>query len=364
MQQMVGETSSNMTKISTELFSSGEQSTYIDLKAAVSNVHALLLFMVDETDHKTSHILLDLTSLYNMLASQLFEEWFQYYSTRDVTWLCHSIVVDIHNVLHHMVIISMMLSLVQGIISQTNITASKVLTDLEQAIAVIIHKWTTSINQNNLSSYNSVPSTWAKLCKMSNTQDSNKKPKSGKGSKNSSIGSNNDGPTNGNNNNSNNNCNNNRNTGTNNSWGNFSNTPHPSNPAYGLVDVMNQSAIHTCPTIGDNKPVCHKFITKGRISEQGQNCRFAHITSQSNAADLATLHQWAASTKGISWLAPVPNQHRQGQPNGRRAITGGANTAEPPIPAILTIPIPTMAMRPSPTPVVSSFAVYLALAVP
>jgi hypothetical protein len=177
---MVGETSSNMMKISMELFLSGEQSTYIDLKAAVSNVHALLLFMVDETDRKTSCILLDLTSLYDMLASHSFEEWFQYYLTRDVTWLCHSILVDIHNVLHHMVIVSMMLSLTQDIISQTDITASKVLTDLEQAIAVMIHKWTTSINQNNLSSYNSEPSTWAKLCKMSNTQDLTKKPKSTK----------------------------------------------------------------------------------------------------------------------------------------------------------------------------------------
>jgi hypothetical protein len=126
-----------------------------------------------------------------------------------------------------MVIISMMPSLIQDIISQTNITASKVLTDLEQVIAVMIHKWTTSINQNNLSWYNSEPSTWAKLCKMSDNEDSNKKFKSGKGGKNSSIGPNNDSPTNGNNNNSNsnrnNNHNNNHNNGTNNSWGKFSN---------------------------------------------------------------------------------------------------------------------------------------------
>jgi hypothetical protein len=145
-EQMVGETSSNTTKISTELFSSRELSTYIDLKAAVSNVHTLFSFMVDETDHKTSRILLDLTSLYDMLASHSFEEWFQYYSTGDVTWLCHSILVNIHNVLRHMVIISMTPSLVRDVISQTDITASKVLTDLEQAIAVTIHKWTTSIN--------------------------------------------------------------------------------------------------------------------------------------------------------------------------------------------------------------------------
>jgi hypothetical protein len=112
-----------------------------------------------------------------------------------------------------MVIISMMPSLIRDVISQTDITASTVLTDLEQAIAVTIHKSTTSINQKNLSSYNSKPSTWAKLCKTSDTQDLNKKPKSSKGSKNSSISSNSDGPTNGNNNNSNTN----RNNGTNNS---------------------------------------------------------------------------------------------------------------------------------------------------
>ena len=325
-EQMVGETSSNTTKISTELFSSGEQSTYLDLKAAVSNVHALLSFMVDETERKTSRILLDLTSLYDLLSSHAFEEWFQHYSTGEVTWLCHSILVDVHNVLRHMVIVSMSPSLVRDVINQTDIAASKVLTDLEQAIAVTIHKWTTSINQNNLSSYNSEPSAWAKLRKTSENQDSSKKSKSGKGGKNSSTGSNNDGSTNGNNNNSNNNRNNTRNNGTNNSWGNFSNAPRPSNPSFGLLDVTNQSATRACPAAGDNKPVCHKFITKGKSCEHGQNCRFAHVTGRSNAADLATLHQWAESTEGISWLGSVPSQRRQGQSNGGRANTGGANT--------------------------------------
>ena len=149
-EQMVGETSSNTTKISTELFSSGEQSTYLDLKAAVSNVHALLSFMVDETERKTSRILLDITSLYDMLASHNFEEWFQYYATGEVTWLCHSILVDVHNVLRHMVIVSMTPSLIRDVISQTDIKASKALADVEQAIAVTIQKWNTSINQNNL----------------------------------------------------------------------------------------------------------------------------------------------------------------------------------------------------------------------
>ena len=325
-EQMVGETSSNTTKISTELFSSGEQSTYLDLKAAVSNVHALLSFMVDESERKSSRILLDITSLYDMLASHNFEEWFQYYATGEVTWLCHSILVDVHNVLRHMVSVSMAPANLRDVINQTDIKASKALVDVEQAIAVTIQKWNTAINQNNLSSYNSEPSTWAKLRKASENQESNKKSKSGKGGKNSSTGPNNDGSTNGSNNNSNNTRNNNRNNGTNNSWGNFSGAPRPSNPSFGLLDVTNQSAVHTCPTVGDNKQVCHKFITKGRSCEQGQNCRFAHITSRSNAADLATLHQWAESTNGITWLGAAPNQRRQGQPNGGRANTGGANT--------------------------------------
>ena len=234
-EQMVGETSSNTTKISTELFSSGEQSTYLDLKAAVSNVHALLSFMVDEAGRKTSRILLDLESLYDTLASQAFEEWFQYYSTGEVTWLCHSILVDIHNVLRHMVVVSMTPSLVRDVINQTDITASKTLTDLEQSIAVTIHKWTTSINQNNLSSYNSEPSTWAKLRNTSDSQDSNKKTKgrkSGRNNNNNDSSTNANGSSNGNgsigNNGNNNNSNHNR---GNNRWGNFSNEPRPSNPA-------------------------------------------------------------------------------------------------------------------------------------
>ena len=326
-EQMVGETSSNTTKISTELFSSGEQRTYADLKAAVSNVHALLSFMVDESERKTSRVLSDIESLYDMLASHSFEDWFNYFATGDVTWLCHSILIDVHNVLRHMVLVSMSPQLVRDVISQTDIPAKKALADVEQAIAVTIHKWTTSTNQNNLSSYNSEPSTWAKLRKASETLDANKKKKGG--GRNGSAGSNNDGTTNGttnnSNNNNNNNRNNNRNGGTNNSWGNFSGAPRPSNPDLGLIVVTNQSALRSCPTVGDNKRVCHNFISKGKSCEHGRNCNFAHVSNRSNVADLTNLYQWAESTDGISWSAPVPNQRRQGQPNGGSANTGGAN---------------------------------------
>jgi hypothetical protein len=47
-EQLVGEHSSNLMKIDTKLFSSGQQSMYDDCLAAIANLHACLTFMLKE----------------------------------------------------------------------------------------------------------------------------------------------------------------------------------------------------------------------------------------------------------------------------------------------------------------------------
>ena len=104
--QMVGETSSNTTKLSTDLFSTGKQSTYDDLKTTVANLHAGLTFMLDKKEWKSSCIINDIESLFNMITCPAFKHGFSWYATGNITWLCHSILINIHNVFHQMVLIT------------------------------------------------------------------------------------------------------------------------------------------------------------------------------------------------------------------------------------------------------------------
>jgi hypothetical protein len=52
--QMVDETKSNSTKISTNLFSSGEQCTHQNLLSPISNLHGALMFMIDLSEVSSS----------------------------------------------------------------------------------------------------------------------------------------------------------------------------------------------------------------------------------------------------------------------------------------------------------------------
>jgi hypothetical protein len=172
---------------------------------------------------------------------------------------------------------------------------------------------------------------------MSDNQDLNKKPKCGKGSKNSSIGPNNDSPTNGNNNH-NNNCNN----STNNSWGNFSNTPHLRQQAsVPQVHHQGQKLANRDRTVAFPISPADPMQLTLRLSTSG-----LHPPKVFHG-----LHQYQTN---IVKASPMVEEPRLGEPT----------QAEPPILAIPTIPIPMTAMQTSGTPVVSSLAVYLALAVP
>jgi hypothetical protein len=66
-EQMVGETTSNSTKISTNLFSSGEQRTHQNLLSAVANLHGALTFMIDPSEVSSRSIIKDLEEIFAIL---------------------------------------------------------------------------------------------------------------------------------------------------------------------------------------------------------------------------------------------------------------------------------------------------------
>jgi hypothetical protein len=104
-EQLVGEHSSNLTKIDTNLFSSGQQKTYDDCLAAIANLHACLTFMLKEGT--SSYVIKRLEFLFTTLADYKFESWFNYHVSNDVTWLCHSVLIDLHNYFCTMVSMAM-----------------------------------------------------------------------------------------------------------------------------------------------------------------------------------------------------------------------------------------------------------------
>jgi len=297
-EQMVGTTSTHATKISTNLFSTGEQRTYQNLLSAVSNLHAALTFMLDPTEVKSSRIVTDLEKLFDMLASEEFESWFKFHATGAVTWLCHSILIDVHNVFRHMVLISTSPSYLRAVLEKNTIKASEAVADLELAFATTVQKWNTATNQNALTSYNSEPSTW-KIVNSPPDSDSNKKQRGNvdnSGSKEKSP------------------------SGSNGNWGRFDTPPpstRPSNPNMGLVEVSNPMALRSCPTFNGNKRPCHDFMVKGRSCERGRNCRYVHVTARSNPSDLAALQRWADATDGITWLVSDTSRRSTQSSNDR-----------------------------------------------
>jgi hypothetical protein len=57
--------------------------------------------MIDPFKVSSSCIIKDLEELFAILVLHEFGSWFNYHSTSSVMWLCHSILIDIHNVFCH-----------------------------------------------------------------------------------------------------------------------------------------------------------------------------------------------------------------------------------------------------------------------
>lgn len=288
-EQMVGETTSNATKISTNLFSSGDQRTYQNLLTAVANLHGALTFMIDPSEVSSSRIIKDLESLFAILVSHNFETWFNFHSTGTVTWLCHSILVDVHNVFRQAVAIASTPAYLRSVLENKPIKASEAVADLDIAFKTTVQKWSTATNQNALSSYNSEPSTW-QLFNAGST-DASKKQRTDKKDKSKGRG---------------------------NSWGSFDSQPPParaSNPNYGMLEVTNNSVLRSIPRLRNNKTPCHDFICKGRSCSRGRDCNYEHLSLRSDAADIDNLYRWATSTNGVTWIGPAPG--RRGSDSSR-----------------------------------------------
>jgi hypothetical protein len=296
-EQMVGETSSNTTKLSMDLFSTGKQSAYDDLKTTVANLHTGLMFMLNKKEWKSSRIINNIESLFNTIASPAFKHWFSWYATGNITWLCHLILINVHNVFCQMVLITSNPTCLNAIIAQEPINATDMLADLEMSFAMTIQKRNMTINQNSLSAYNLEPSTWRLFRQSSESQDLNKKPKPTKNKSQSHTNSGTGKVSNGG-----------TNTSSNSSWGHFNNSsqvPRGSYPNLGMLEAVNQSALLTCLKVSNGKKACHNFIVKGCSCKHGQNCCFKHVTTRSDAANLSTLHR-VVNTEGITWITPDP----------------------------------------------------------
>ena len=184
-EQMDGKTSSNSTKISTNLFLNGKQTTYDDLLAAMANLHGALSFMINPSNVASSLVLSGLSKLFDLLALEEFEHWFKYHVTGNVTWFCHSILVDVHNYFCQIVLLATSLKNQHAVLCNMPIKALTVLIDAKLAFATIVQKWNMATSQNSLSSYNSEPSTWALVTLLANHGNKKKKgpnegsPKSG-----------------------------------------------------------------------------------------------------------------------------------------------------------------------------------------
>jgi hypothetical protein len=93
--------------------------------------------MIDPFKVSSSCIIKDLEELFAILVLHEFGSWFNYHSTSSVMWLCHSILIDIHNVFCHIVAIVSTPAYLWAVLEQQPIRHSK----------ATILKWNTAINQ-------------------------------------------------------------------------------------------------------------------------------------------------------------------------------------------------------------------------
>jgi hypothetical protein len=157
-EQLVGEHSSNLTKIDTNLFSSFQQKMYDDCLAAITNLHACLTFMLKEGT--SSYVIKCLEVLFMTLADYKFESWFNYHASNDVTWLCHSVLIDVHNYSCTIVSMAMHPDNQSKALKNETITVSAAIREEQLAHVHMITKWDLVTSQNSLSSYSSEPSTY------------------------------------------------------------------------------------------------------------------------------------------------------------------------------------------------------------
>ena len=299
---MVGESPSNATKISTNLFSSGDQRTYTDMLVAIANLHAAVSFMIDPAEAKACRALHVLEALFSQLASSEFKAWFNYHSKGSVTWLCHGILVDVHNVFRQIVLVASSPTNQRAVIVGKTLKASDVLVDLDTMLASVTQKWNITTSNNTIGDYNSEPSTWRSMAPPE-TPAPKKKPRP------NITPDGND---------------------KNGSWGRLDGAPPPtrkaSNPDFGLIKMKNQLSFRKVPKMSSGKNACREFVTKGLSCVHGRTCKFEHISTNSNQADVMAMYQWAQAADGVEWLAPTPKRTltKADDPNSDNGANGGS----------------------------------------
>lgn len=302
-EQYMGETASNTTKAQQGLFTNGKQETYDDLLAAVANLDAALIFMLKNKEAITSTLVIHLRALFSYLAGSDFNTWYQQHAKDNVTWLCHSVLVDVHMLARQMILMSELPANQRLALKDQPIKASTALADYMLQYTSTLQKWTMAVQNNSLQSYVSAPATWIVKKDEKQAKGQHKTPKQPAPSKK-----------------------------PNDSWGRFEGSPavRPSNPSMGLIDVQNPAALRSAPRLSSGQRSCHDFICKDRSCARGHGCNFAHISTRSDQADLDILHTWADNTTGVTWIGPP--RRTSAPPGSNRRSQGAANQSAQPAP--------------------------------
>lgn len=297
-EQIVGESSKHRTKMSLDLYSNGEQSTHDDLLAAIANMDCILTFMTSD-EASSSTLILDIRKYFVLLADPQFREWFTFHIDANVTWLVHSFLIDIHNVVSQRVEFAQNPDNMRKALAGEEIPAT-VLDDYRLNYKAIVHKWRVTLQNQSLGAYISEPRTWivrnAKL-NPPPAQHPNKQQKKDDRSP----------PTDDNGKNKK-------------EFGKFEKDKKGSNPKFGFLEAAAGFTFGTGPRLSGNRRPCANYIIKGKSCPHGRNCRFEHMSApKDNTADHAAFSQWISATDGIDW----------GYTTNRTNNTSNATTSPP-----------------------------------
>jgi hypothetical protein len=214
----------------------------------------------------SSYVVKRLEVLFMTLADYKFESWFNYHASNDVTWLCHSVLIDVHNYFCTMVSMAMHSDNQSKALKNETITVSAAIQEEQLAHAHTITKWDLVTSQKCYECDGGA----------------------GKG-----------------------------NDHKNDNWGRFNTPPVScaSNPNRGLIEAPNKVALRSSPKLPSGKRACHDFICLGSSCSCGRQCSFNHVSTRSPTSDLETLHHWETSTSGINWVGPPPRRPGQNYTN-------------------------------------------------
>jgi len=301
-EELVGETSSNRTKITTELFSNGRQATIDDLLAALANFDALLTFMLSPAIDAKDVVIINAVRLaFNKLAEPGLRTWFAHFQGSH-PWLCHAFLADIHTFLSEFMTFSQDATSVKQTIQGTKV-ATTALDDFQATFDSVLIVWQTTLKGQSVGPYAAEPMTWRSF------SDDMKQPPSKKPKTQGTDVPGRRAPDSGR---------------------VRERRPGGSDPDKGLFSYAAGVRPTGLPQLPGGRNICMGFCKQGSVCSF-ENCKYAHLTSnRGSVADLEAVDAWIVSNPGVSWVGGKPALLQ----TRRRPNTGpDTNAGTPPGPA-------------------------------